>query len=608
MKVNIKTLQDTFKYGYEQSEDSRIEAATIWDYYHNRQYNTDQLNELANRGQPAETFNVVKLFSRMLLGYYSSVVNTVQALPVQQEDTDGALLINDVLQQIFHTSNFSAEGDKIKLSGIISGLMVAYEEVVETGRVDKFGRKLYEVQLSHVPDSEIVLDPSSRKEDYSDANWIHRFRWLHEDVVVQTFGRKVLEKLEAHANTLEQQDTEFLATYNEQFVGKYKVYDNYLIVHSVMLDDKGRSWSVLWSGDEILSKEEISHKDVTFPYRVHKLHVSDKVEYYGLFREVLETQKAINQALIKFQLLANSQKAFVEDGAVEDIDEFTLAYNRVSGVIPVSSLKGIQIQDLSREALEQYVIIDKAFDRIQRILSINDSFLGMAFASDSGRKVKLQQNATITALRYLTGRIEQFYRLLGEDTFKLVRQYYTANQVLRIADTSVGQRWIELNKPLEVWTGTFDAAGEPVMETQYEEVIDPVTNDVMITDEGRIVIAPIPERGTELAITDVDITITSVSYNDEDEKNQLMLETLLSGNVGSLLAQVNPAGFFQAASLSVKTVQTKHSADISKILEDTAAMLSGDQAAQQQASAMAQGSPDANSQMSSQLKLPEEGM
>jgi hypothetical protein len=278
----------------------------------------------------------------------------------------------------------------------------------------------------------------------------------------------------------------------------------------------------------------------------------------------------------------------------------------VSGVIPVKDLNGIRLENLSREVLDQYTIIDKGFDRIQRILSINDSFLGMAFASDSGRKVKLQQNATITALRYLTGRVEQFYRQLGWDIANLVKQYYTAHQVVRIADEVVGQRWVELNKPMQIWTGQMDPnTGEPIMQYEFEEVLDPATGEPLIDDDGNYVFAPIPEQGTDIAFTDVDIEIISNTYNDEDEKNQLMLETVLAGNVGNLLAQINPAGYFKAVSLSLRTMKTKYSPDIAEILNQTAMMLGGDPAAQQQASLMAQGASDVSSQMSSQLKLPQ---
>ena len=64
---------------------------------------------------------------------------------------------------------------------------------------------------------------------------------------------------------------------------------------------------------------------------------------------------------------------------------------------------------------------------------------------------------------------------------------------------------------------------------------------------GNLVIAPIPEKGTEIAFTKFDIKIISTSFNDENEKNQLVIETILSGNIGQSLLAVNPAGFFTIA-------------------------------------------------------------
>jgi hypothetical protein len=84
-----------------------------------------------------------------------------------------------------------------------------------------------------------------------------------------------------------------------------------------------------------------------------------------------------------------------------------------------------------------------------------------------------------------------------------------------------------------------------------------------------------------------------------------MLESVMSGQIGSMLAQVNPAGFFKVSSLAMKTMGTKYSPQISAILDQTAQMLGGDPAAQQQASAMAQGSGQQEQPMSQSLKLPQ---
>jgi hypothetical protein len=599
--TDTKYLKDMFKIGYEAFESSRDEAKLVWDLYHNRHYTSDQLNVLEQRGQPKETFNVIKLFARMLLGYYSTVINNIQINPVGIEDVPTASVMNDLVHHILRDNNFDAEGEKIKLNAIVTGMMGVYVDVVSTGNKDEFGREHKKVVLEYVPESEIVLDPMSRRDDYEDARFQHRFKWITEQQIEQLFGKAKREKLTEYYDFTGQNDTAYDVKGKDREQGEYKQYDNYLVIHSVVKDTKGDTWSVFWHDNVILDKKKITNKEVKWPYRTIRIHSSessDAPEYYGIFREVLESQKAINQALIKLQLMVNSQKAFVQEGAVDNLADFTNAFNRVTAVIPVRQLSGIKIENLSRDVLDQYTVIDKAFDRIQRMLGINDSFLGMAFASDSGRKVKLQQNASIMSLRYLTGRIEVFYRLLGWDIANLVKQYYTSHQVVRIADDFNGQRWIELNKPMQVWSGQMDANNQPVMRTEYEEVLDPASGEPMVDENGNYVIAPIPEQGTELAYTNFDIEIYSNAFNDEDEKSQLLLEQVMAGAVGQMLAQVNPAGFFKAASLSLKTTKTKHSPDIAAILDQTAMMLGGDQQAAQQAQGMAQQMPGQLAQQS----------
>lgn len=575
MKTDLETLQDSFKYGYETFKDSRKEASKVLDYFHNRQYTNQQKNILDSRGQPAETFNVVKLFGRMLQGYYSTVLNTVVVKPVQYQDIPTAGILNDVVAQVFRSNNFEATGDDIKLEGALTGLMCAYVEVEETGLRDNFGRNLRKIILEDVPSEEIVLDPMSRKPDYSDARFIHRFKWLTPDQITDLFGASKEKDLTSYFNHLNIKEAEFANKYNIEFQGNFKKFDNYLIVHTVITDDNGRTWSIFWSDKKELARYEVTFKDVKFPYRIQKISKSNKAEFYGVMREVLPAQDAINQAVIKIQTMVNTQKAFVEENSVEDIDVFTDSFNRVNAVIEVKDLQGIKIEALSREVLDQYNIIDKAFDRIQRVLGINDSFLGMAFASDSGRKVKLQQNSTIVALRYLTGKYEQFYKMLGTDIVNLIKQYYTANQVMRIADETSGDRWIELNKPMMQWSGKMDPqTQQPIMIPVMEEVLDPATDEPTTNEDGSIIVAPVPTQDTEVAFSNVDIEIETAAFNDEDEKNQLMLETVLSGTVGQMLSQANPAGYFKAASLSIKSMKSKNAPDIARLLEETASMLS----------------------------------
>lgn len=615
-RTNIKYLRDIYKIGFDAYEPSKAESRRCWDLFHNRHYTRDQLNLLGRRGQPKETFNVVKLFARILLGYYSTLINTVQCEPVAMEDAPTASLLTDILDHIFRDNNFTEEGEKIKLSGLITGLMVSYTDVKPTGKTDKYNRPINKITEEYVPESEITLDPMSTRDDYSDARWIHRHKWLSEEAIISTFGKEKLKDMTEYYNLQGNESADF--TYGSvPAAGVYKIHNNYLVIHTIVIDEDGDSWSIFWHNEQILQKDKITHKEVKFPYRVVKVHSShdtDSVEYYGIFREVIETQFAINQAVIKLQLLINSQRVFVNKNAVKNISTFTDAVNRITGVIEVKNVAGVKVEDMSKDASAQYQIIENGYERVKKILGINDSFLGQAFASDSGRKVKLQQNSAMIALRYFTGKVETFYRLIGWDTVNLVKQYYTAEQVIRIADDATGHRWAHINKPATLWDGRKDANGQPIIDpntgqptqqVQYEQVYDPASGEPLEDEEGNLIFAPIPEATSEIAFTNVDVKIVSTSYNDEDEKNQLLIEEVLQGSIGKLLSQVNPSGFMKMASLALQSTKTKNSPEMSQILLETSQMLAQNQQASQEASMMAQGGSAPVNPKSATLKLPQ---
>lgn len=591
--TSIEYIRDAFKIGYEAHEASHQEAKEIWDLYHNRHYTQEQLAILRERGQPAETFNVVKMFTRTLVGYYSTVMSTINVRAMTSQYTNTAMLLQDAVTAVLSQNNFDFEGQKLKLEALITGLLCTYTDIRETKKTDEYGRPIYQIIVEHVPALEVVLDPSSRKADYSDARWQHRFRWMTEQAVASLFGKDKLAELEAYYNHTYQADAEFP---RDQEIGEYRVHDNYLIVHTITKDYEGKCWSTYWHNRTILEQVDITNKVNTWPYSITKIHDSDTSEYYGIFRDVKESQRAIDQAIIKLQLLINVQKVFVETNAVDNLATFTSAVNRVSAVIPVKSLAGIKVESLSREALDQYQVIDRALTRIQRVLGINDSFLGIAFASDSGRKVKLQQNAALASLQYLTGRLEVHYALIGHSIIKLLKQYYTAHQFLTFTEPSTGQRWIELNRPMQIYAGMQD--NQPQFSTPFEQVLDPTSGEPYVNDKGEYVYAPVPEVDTEIAFADVQLDVTSSAYNDDDEKSQLMLEQVLAGATGQILMQVNPAGFFKAAGLAVKSMKTRYSPDIAEIYEQTAAMLGGDPGAQAQAQQMAMGMPGQLAQQS----------
>ena len=564
------SCRDAYKVSEEAYKSSIQEGGEIIDLYHNRQYTADQLSTIRKNGQPAETFNVIKMMSHAMIGYLDTVVTDINVEPRYMSSATSALLINDVVEYILDKNEFDAMNKKVKLDGLLTGLMVIYEEVVPTGKMDDYGRELKEIKLSHIPSWQVRLDPMSSLDDYSDAKFIHHFKWIREEEIVEMFGKAKMEKLTEYYNYL---DGDEQADYDRAYpagreTGRYKQHNNYLIVKTI-IKTKGKVYSVIWNDEVTLEKKDITANSVTFPFRIKKMSNSDISEYYGPFREVSETQKAINQALLQIQLLVNTSKAFVEDNSVEDVEEFRELFARVNAVIPVVDLQGIKIEDMSKDVTAQYALIDQALDRIQKVLGINDSFLGNAFASDSGRKVALQSQSSASQMTMVVDAIMSLFKMVGQDLVALIKQYYEAEQVFRIADPLNAEHYAHINKPIEMPTGAMTETGEIVTSLIWTEKTD--MEGQPIKDKGgayEMELLTVPD--STIRFSEVDVKVEATKGQNSDERNQLLMETFINGPAGQILMQTNPPAFLKTLAMQVSEFGTKHSLEIARLLMETA--------------------------------------
>lgn len=566
----LMACRDAYKVSEEAYRDSILEGKEVINLYHNRQYTALQLAKIAENGQPAETFNVIKMMTNAIIGYMETITTSINVEPRYMSSATSALLLDDVVDYVLDKNDFEAINKRLKLDGILTGLMVCYEEVVDTGKTDDYGRPIIEIKLSHIPSWQIRIDPMSNLDDYSDADFINHFKWIREEKLIEMFGAEKIKVLTEYHNFLDG-DTE--ADYERQYkkgheTGRYKQVDNYLIVKTV-IKFKGKMWSVIWSDETILEQKEVSLNTNRFPFRVVKISLSDVAEYYGPLRDITETQKAINQALLQIQLLINTSKAFVEDNAVTNLDEFKELFQRVNAVVPVLDLQGIKIEDMSRDVQAQYAIIDQALIRIKAVLGINDSFLGQAFASDSGRKVALQSSSTASQLTMTTARVDFLFKMIGQDIVNLIQQFYKAEQIFRIADPLNAEHYVEINSPIKMPTGQVTPQGDIVTSLIWVEQEDDKGNPMRDVD-GSYMMTPLNEPNSDMQFSEVDIKVVSSGGDNSAERNQLMLETFINGPAGQILMQTNPPAYLRALAMQISEFGTKHSLEIGRLLMETA--------------------------------------
>jgi len=182
-------------------------------------------------------------------------------------------------------------------------------------------------------------------------------------------------------------------------------------------------------------------------------------------------------------------------------------------------------------------------------------------------------------MSYITSKMEMMMKLTGKSVVGLSRQYISAEQVLRTSDHFVGDRYFTINKPVEepvidMQTGTpvlDPETGQMLTQPVMEPVIDEDTGDFIINKEtGAVALAPLGDPTSTLSYADVDLKVESVPVDNTNEKDQLILETVVNGPIGQALLQMNPAGYMMASSLSLRNYGAKYSNVISDILQQTA--------------------------------------
>jgi hypothetical protein len=553
---------------------SHAEAQLVLDLYDDNQYTQEQILELQQSGRPIETYNIIKKYTRNITGYLSTVVTDINIKPQSYEDVQYAKLLDSTLQYILKQNLWSTLQDEINKHSALTGLVAFKYSIMDTGKVDSVGRTIADIQLKRIPSRRILPDILDDSDDYSKARYTHEWEWLPYTEVQKLFGSRRAAALAKHGdNSIGMPLAELEANFLNLHKGRFKQQDMYLIVRSVIRKSNSNKYTdTYWCGNHLIYQTDIDY----MPYRCFRLHKGEsRPEFYGIFREAIESQKAINQAVLQIQLLVNTNKVFVDERAVDDMDTFVREYNRVNAIIPMLDLDGYKMENINPDIVNQYHIIDAAIQRIQAIVGINDSFLGLAAASDSGRKVQLQQNSSVVALRYFTRHIEHIYRTLGKDLIKLAKRYFTAHRIMRLSDSLGRDRWTEINKPFMMPAEHLGPNGE----IMWEAVINPLLNEngeFILDPSGAIKQEVINEPDTDITKNiDVDVEVKTSAYGESEEVERVILEAMINGNPGMTLNQANPVLYLKLNEIYAKTLKSEHSPEIVELFEMAQQILGG---------------------------------
>ena len=386
-------------------------------YYHGYQLPQDALAILAERGQPPYIENIYKMIVNKILGYKIQSVQEVRVFGRTEANKHKANLLQDILRSFNQSKTYDREihlRDRDLLFGL--GILELWIEK------DKDGNN--KITLKHIPTESFIIDKYSTDLNALDSTRFHKILNINEIESLELDIKPEFETINADKRAM--------------------------IIESWLKE--GGEWNrYIWHTSGYIYKfENKPFKNNTHPFVVSKFQQDNNFLWYGIFRDLKPIQDYINIAENRMaNMLGGSVKAFVEESAIIDLEEFTdlIADDNVVIRVRDQALRDNKIHFIQHNA-EIQALTQKANEKrnLAKILSgLNEEALGMATNRQSGVAIAQRRDAGLMGLQTYVMQSDISDRILYEKYIDLVQHYYTKPQMFRLSDDKNIERYFSIN-------------------------------------------------------------------------------------------------------------------------------------------------------------------
>lgn len=473
------------------------------EYFHGKQLSDEFLNIIATRGSMPIVENIFKLIVNKILGYKMQSIQEIKVSGRQEQDKHLAHLLNDLTKVFSQSKDYNRAIFK-KDFALIMGCAVL-EIWIETDGED------YHIRLIPVATESFYIDRYSTDMNALDARRFHKVINMEKEHALRLFPNTIFDEVE--------DDCEVRVRIVESWVKEYT--------------SEGYIWNrYIWDKDKIIKFEAKPFKNNTHPFIIGKFKVDYNNNWYGLFRDLQPICDYINLAENRMSNMMGSIKAFFEIDSVLDVDEFVRSASLDNAVVAVESgaISQGKIQFVQHSANIQALSAKVAEKRnIAKLLSgLNDEALGLANNRVSGNAIAQRRDAGLMGLQDYLNASDEMEKIIFQKALDLIQHYFTKEQVFKVVDEKVGERYFSINTTQEnvIKIGKFDLiykttpkiTGREERFTQWSEILKTISS---VRPELIATLLPLMLKDVDSpVVSDVEEAIATLEQQQAQQQEQ----------------------------------------------------------------------------------------
>lgn len=555
-----RRLLDYYTRELDRQAANRREMALDEDFYDNEQWSDEDKAVLEARGQKPLVYNVVATTVDWVLGSERRARSDYKLLARRKKDSKAAERKSQLLKYLSDTNNspfhWSASfGDTVKvgLGWIEDGI-----------RDDGEDEPIYERRENW----RFVLHDSSAVElDLSDARYLFRMKWVDLDIAQAMFPQRA-GLLDMSVDAIDQVaelglygddamdaqeidlDREAGGRRADDVTGGYHRRRVRIIECWYRVPTRTKKMIGGQFSGEIFDPGSLGHDDAVAggesevqerstmrmhvalftlsgmlwmgesPYRHNRFPLTPIWGFrrgrnnlpYGLIRRIRGIQEDINKRASKALHILSNNRVIMEEGAVDDLDEFEEEVARPDGLIVVKPGKKIEFstdRELSQYQLE---MMGRSIAMVQQASGVTDELMGRGTNARSGVAIQSRQDQGQMATSGLFDNLRFAKQIAGGKLTSLVEQFMTEQKSFRITNMRGNAEYIDINDGLPENDITRSKADFVISEADWRATLRQAQADELFS-----LLAKIGPVAPQVVIVMLDLLIESMDLPNRDE-------------------------------------------------------------------------------------------